>query len=179
MARPQRSMPELLQMGLEAEQRVIRTSAGFLGIVTQPRPLGFPVEGEHHGVQIENQCGSPLGESKELGAKLVVQSHELTDRLGGKPLEESAQRGLIGKASQSQQGEKRALVLQDLGLVDAPQTRHDGIKESQDEIGGKVSGTALRNFDEVLQQPAEFEFVAKTLKEHHPTEVSKLRIFER
>jgi hypothetical protein len=36
----------------------------------------------------------------------------------------------------------------------------------------------LRNRHSVLDQPAESELVAKTLKEHHPTEVSQMGVFE-
>ncbi len=178
ISRPQAAMPELLEMGLETQQRMIGASAPFLGIVTDFGKLGLPIDCEDHRVQIEDQRGSGFGYSKQPGAKLVVQGDELADGLGGKPLEESPQCRLIWKPGESQHGEENSIVLQDLGLVDAPQARHDSIEESDDQIGGEIVGIALRNLNGPLNQSTESELVAKTLKDYHSSEVSETGIFE-
>jgi hypothetical protein len=48
-------MPKLLKMGFEAEERVIGPSAMLLGIVAYMSPLGFAIEDQNDGIQIENQ----------------------------------------------------------------------------------------------------------------------------
>lgn len=171
-------MPELLEMRLEAQQRMGRASAPFLGVVPDIGKLGLAIDGEDDGVQINGQRGSGLGYRKQLGPKLIVQGDKLADDLGRESLEESSQGGLIGKPRKSQEREEYAMVLQDLGLVDPSQTGHDGIKKGQDQIGGKRVGVALRNRHGILDKPAESERVAKTLNKHHPTEVSQMGVFE-
>src|SRR5207249_10022647 len=44
--RPQRAMPELLQMSLEANEGVVGTSAPFLGVVPDTSKLLFPIDGQ-------------------------------------------------------------------------------------------------------------------------------------
>ena len=53
IAGPQRPMPELLQMRLEANQRVVRTSPPFVRVVPHASILQFAVDGEHHRIEIE------------------------------------------------------------------------------------------------------------------------------
>ena len=157
---------------------MIGASAPFLGIVAYFCKLGFPIDREDHRVQIEDQCRSGFGQSKQPGPKLVVQGNELADGLGRKPLEKTTQRGLIWKLRKSQQGEKNPIVLQDLCLVDPSQASHDSVEESQDQIGGEIVGIALRNPDVFLDQPAKSEPVAKTLKKYHASEVGEMSVFE-
>ena len=114
----QAAVPEFLEMGLETQKRMIRPSSPFLGVVTHFGELGLSVNRQHHGIQIEDQCGSGFGQGKQSGAELIVQGNELADRLGREPFEKSPQGRLIGKPGKSQQGEKGAIVLQYLGLVD-------------------------------------------------------------
>lgn len=123
-------MPEFLKMGLEAEQGMVGTPSPFLGIVADLGKLGFAIESQDYGIQVEDETGSGLGESKEYGSKLIVQSHQLADGLGGKSFEKAAQSRLIGEFRESQQREEGSVVLQDLGLVDSSQASDDHIKES-------------------------------------------------
>jgi hypothetical protein len=55
ISRTQRSMPKLLKMGFEAKEGVIGPSAMLLGIVAYTSPLGFAIEDQDDGIQIENQ----------------------------------------------------------------------------------------------------------------------------
>ena len=107
-----------------------------------------------------------------------MQGNELADGLGGEPLEESPQCRLIWKPGESQQGEENSIVLQDLCLVDTPEASHDGVEESDDQIGGEIIGVALRNLNGSLNQPAKSESVAKTLKKYHASEVGEMSVFE-
>jgi hypothetical protein len=90
IAGPQRPLPELLQMGLEAGQRMVRTSAFFVRIVPYASIRQFAVDGEHHRIEIESERGASLGQSVQFGPQLVVQGHQLADRLGTKALEKTA-----------------------------------------------------------------------------------------
>ena len=89
----------------------------------------------------------------------------------GKPFEESPEGGLIGEPRETQESKEDAVVLKDFGLVDPAQSRHDGIQESKNEIGGKVAGMALGNFDIFLNEPSQFELAAKTLQKDHAPEM--------
>ena len=79
-----------------------------------------------------------------------MQSDELANGFWGKPFEESPEGGLIGEPGETQQGKEDPVVLKNFGLVDSSQSGHDGIKDSENEIGGQVAGIALRNFDILL-----------------------------
>jgi hypothetical protein len=85
-------MPKLLEMSFETKQRMIGSSAMFLGIVAYTGPLDYPaVNGQDDGIQIENQRGANSGEYKQFGPKLIVQCNELPDTLRRKPLQEAPQ----------------------------------------------------------------------------------------
>ena len=54
IALTQSPMPEFLKMRFEAEQRMIRSSSRLLGVVSDSSSLLFAVDGNYHGVQIED-----------------------------------------------------------------------------------------------------------------------------
>jgi hypothetical protein len=147
---PQRPMPKFLEMSFEAKQGMIGSSAMFLGIVAYTSPLDLAVDSQDDGIQIENQRESRSGETKQSGSELIVQGYQLTDRFGRKPLEKSPQGRLVGKPGDADQGEKHPIVLQDLGLVDSPKACHNRIQKRQNQVGGKIIGVALRDFDKIL-----------------------------
>jgi hypothetical protein len=47
-------VPEFLKMGFETEQGMIGTSSWFFGIVTYSGKLGFSINNENYGIQIED-----------------------------------------------------------------------------------------------------------------------------
>src|SRR5512139_1978950 len=68
----QRPMPKFLEVGFEAKQGMIGSSAMFLGIVAYTGPLDLAVDGQDDGIQIENQRESRFGEAKQSGSELIV-----------------------------------------------------------------------------------------------------------
>jgi hypothetical protein len=102
---------------------------------------------------------------------LIVQNHQLADRLGRHLLEKATQGRRVWKSRQAQQGKKGTVVLQDLGFVDASQSSHNRVQQSQDQIGMKVIGIATQPPNGSLQATTESQLVAKTLQQYHPTEV--------
>jgi len=160
MAGPQRALPELLPMSLEANDRGVGTSAVFLGVVPDASKWLLAIDGEDHRIEIEGEGSPPSGQRKELSA----QADELTDGVGTHSLEESAQGRLVGEAREAQQRQEGTVVLQNFCLVDASQARHDGVQERQNQVGGAVVGIALRSADMLLEEPTQPEFVAKTLQ---------------
>ena len=176
IAGPQRAMPKLLQMSLEANERVVGTSAVFLGVVPDASKLLLAVDGQNHRIEIEGEGSPPSGQWKELSAQLIVQADKLTDRVGTDSFEESAQGRRVGEPREAPQGQEGAVVRQNLGLVDASQARHDGVQESQNQIAGKIVGVSLRHLERMLKPPAQPELVAKTLQQHHATEVGEMRL---
>jgi len=151
VSRSQRPMPELLQMSLEAEERMIGASSPFLGIVPNAGKLELAVNGENYRIEIERQSSSGFGQRKQLGTKLIVQCDQLANGLRRKSPEKTTQRRLVWKAREPQQGEEGAVVLQNLCLVDASQACHDGIQKDENHVAGKVVEIALRHFDVVLK----------------------------
>src|SRR5207249_1754298 len=117
-----------------------------------------------------------LRQGKQLGSQVVVEGHQLTNDLGRHPIQEAAQRGLVGKTRKAEQGKEGSVVLQDVGFVDASQARHDRIEEGQNEIRGMVVGIALGYAYPLLQQTAKSELVAKTLQQYHSPEVSQMSL---
>jgi len=65
-------MPKFLKMGFEAENGMIRASAPFLGVVADPGKLGFAIEGQDHGIEVEDEAGSRRWQSKQLVSELIV-----------------------------------------------------------------------------------------------------------
>lgn len=79
IASSQSPMPEFLEMGFEAEQRIIGTSSMLFGVVSYLCSLLFSIDCDHHSIQIEDQCSSALGKIKQIGSQAVVQSDRLTN----------------------------------------------------------------------------------------------------
>ena len=171
-------MPELLHMGFEAQQRMIRSTAMLLGVVPHFGKLGFSIDRENDRIQIEDQGCSGLGQGKQLGSELIVEGDELTNGFWGEPFEKSPEGGLIGEPGEPQESKEDPVVLQDFGLVDSSQSRHDGIKKGENHVGGMIFPFALGNFYSVLESVTKTQFAAKTLKKDHSSEMSELRIVE-
>lgn len=122
-------MPELLKMGFEAEQGMIRTSSWLFGIVSDLGPLVFSIDDQDDRVEIERQAGTRFGKMKQLLSELIVNHDYLTDRFGRESFEESPEGGLIGKSGKPKKIQKGSVVLKNLGLVDSPQTSNDDVDE--------------------------------------------------
>jgi hypothetical protein len=115
----------------------------------------FAVDGQHDGIQIEGQRGARLRHRKEHTPQPVVQGHEVPDVSGRQSFEKPPERGLVGEPGQPQQREERAVVLQDLRLVDPTQTDHDGEEQGEDEVGRPIAAAAQPGGYRIFQQPAE------------------------
>jgi len=68
----QRPMPELLQMGFEAKERMVGSTAMFFGVLAHFGKRVFSIDREDDRVQIEDQGGSGFGQNKQLGSELIV-----------------------------------------------------------------------------------------------------------
>jgi hypothetical protein len=178
IARSQSAMPELLEMGLETEQRMVGTPAAFLGVVANSCPLGSAIDNNNNRIQIEDQSGACLGKGKQVSPQAVVQPGQLADGFGRQALQEPAQGRLIGELVQSQHFQKGPVVLQNIGLVDAAEPHDDGEDKGHNEFGGMVIGAFLESGNVPLEQVAKSKLVAKTLNQPHPTEVSNVSFLE-
>jgi hypothetical protein len=150
---------------------MIRSATVLFGVVTYFGKLGFSIDGKNDRVQIEDEGGPGFGQGKQPGSDLIVEGDELANSFWGKPFEESPKSGLVGKPRETQQSKEDAVVLKDFGLVDSAQSCHDGIEESENEIGGKIAGIALRDFDIFLNLPSQLDLAAKTLQKDHAPEM--------
>lgn len=178
IAGSQTPMPEFLEVGLETEQRMIGTPSVLLGIVTNGAARLLSVDGNDHRIHIEDQRGSLGGKSEKIHPQTVVQSDQAADCFGRQSFQESPQRTLIRETIQTQHFQKRPIVLQDFGLVDAPKSHDDGEDECQNKFGRMIIGTPLGSLDISLEQMTKSELVAKTLNQPHPTEVRDMGFVE-
>lgn len=178
VARPQASVPELLEVRFETQEGVVRSPSRLLGVVSDPCPFGPSVDDEDGRIHIEDKRGALLRKRKQVGSQAVVQSGQLTDRGWRQTFEEPAQRGLIWKSPKSQQSLEGSVVLQDLGLADASQAHDDGEHQSQDQFGMVVFPASAGDSDIPLEQASNLELVAKTLDQPHPTEVGNMCFVE-
>jgi len=179
IARSQRAVPKLLAISLEAQQRMIRAAALLFGIVANPGSLLMAIEGQDHGVQIEDQTGGNFGEPEELAPQLVVQTDQLADGFDRQALQKPAQRGLIRKTTEPKKIDEGSVVLQQLGLVDAAQPGDRRVEQSQDQVGRTVIGVALRQLDLALEQSPQAKSLAKTVHKHQAAKVRQMLLVER
>lgn len=178
VARPQSSMPEFLTMRLEAEQRMIRASSRLLGVVADSSTLLSAVDGNYHGVQIEDQAVVFAGQSPEMRPEAVVKPRQLTDCLRTQPFQESSQSRLIRETTQSQNLQEKTVVLQDFGLVDAFEPHDDCIQQRQDQFGRMINLILLRKTNRLLQKLFEPKLLAKTVNQKHSTVMRQMAASE-
>lgn len=176
--RPEHPMPEFLPMRFEAEDRVIGTAAMLLGVVSDLGSLLFAVHRDHDRVDIERQAAGEVRQSEQMGAQAVVKPTYLANRFGRQTLQEPAQRGLVREALETQHFQEGSVVLQDLGLVDAPETHDDGVEQCQKQFGILVGATARSRSNIALKEALQPQFVAKTLNQPHPAEVGNVCFLE-
>jgi len=119
-----------------------------------------------------------MGQGEQIGAQAVVKTYQLSNAFGRKALQEPAQGALVGESLQPEHLQKSAVVLQNVGLVDTSKPHDHGVQKRQDHLRGMIFRTPLRQSDVVLEPLPQPQFVAKTLDEPHPTEVSKMAFLE-
>jgi hypothetical protein len=176
VARTQSSVPEFLAMRFETEERMIRSSSRLFGIVADSSPLLFAINSNDYRIQIENQAGAFVGQSPKVSSQAVVKPRQLTNRLRTQPFQKPPQSRLIRKTAQSQNLQKESIVLQNLGLVDTLQPHNNGVEQCQDQLGRMVLGLIVRimPFQTLLDSFLEIDFLAKTMNQKHPSEVSQM-----
>jgi len=119
-----------------------------------------------------------MGQGEQIGAQAVVKTYQLSNAFGSKTLQEAAQGALVGKSLQPEHLQESAVVLQNVGLVDAPKPHDHGVQKRQDHFRGMIFRTPLRQSDVVLEPLPQPQLVAKTLDEPHSTEVGKMAFLE-
>ena len=178
VARSQRSMPEFLPVRFEAKQGMIRPPSFLFGVVSNPSALLSAINRNHHRIDIEGQAGRLLGQFPQISAQTVVQSRQLSNRLRTQPLQKSSQSRLIRETLQSENLQKKSIVLQYLGLVDSPESHDDRIQQGQNHLGRMITLILLRETDRFLQKFFESQLFAKTVNQRHSTKVSRMAFLE-
>ena len=108
-----------------------------------------------------------------------MQPRDLPDRVGREPAQKTTQGGGVGKLLQSDQRNKQAIVVQDLGFVHARQARNDHIEKDQDHVGGVVVGPRGSVSENTLQSAAQAQLLTKPLDQKQTAEVGERVRFER
>jgi len=174
ISRAQSSVPEFLAMCFETEERMIRPSSRFLGIVANSSTLLFAVNSNDYRIQIENQAGAFVGQAPEVSSQAVVKSCQLTNRLRIQPFQKPAQSCLIWKTAQAQNLQEESVVLQDLGLVDPFQSHNNGVEQCQDQLGRMINLILPWETNQLLQKLFEPKLLAKTVNQEHSTVVRQM-----
>jgi hypothetical protein len=178
VARTQRAMPEFLEMSLETQQGMVGTPTGLLGVVSNSGSFGFAIDHNNDRIQVEHQGSASLGQSKQVSPQAVVKTDQLSNRFGMQAFEKPTQGGLVRETFESQHFEESSIVLQDVRLVDAPQSHNHGKQNGQDQFGRVIVGSPLECTDIFLEQIAKRHLVAKTLDQPHSTEVREVGSLE-
>ena len=179
ISRAQRAMPELLAMTLKTENGMIGRTPLLSGIVAFASSLLLAIESQHHRIQMKLQLRARLGQSKQLRSQLIMQSHQLADGRRRQAPKETAQRRRIGKLLQSDQREKQAVVLQNLGLVHALNTGDQDVEESEDHVLGAIVDPRRCRFENTLETTAQTELVTKSLDQEQPAKMGQGVALER
>lgn len=163
VARAQSPMPEFLQVGFETEKGMIGTPPRFLGIVSNRRFLGLPVNNDDNRVYIEGQAVTLLRPCKQVVPQAVVKPHHLPNLPWCQTLEKTTECRLVRKMFEPQHFQEGSVVLQDLGLVDTPQPHDDGVDQSQDELRRMIAFVSTFDPNVLLKQLLQAQLAAKTL----------------
>jgi hypothetical protein len=116
-----------------------------------------------------------MGQGEQIGAQAVVKTYQLSNGFGRKALQEPAQGALVGKSLHPQHLQKSAVVLKDVGLVDAAQPHNDCEEQGHNQFGWVIGRSSLQ----LVHMPAQPQPFAKSLDQPHSTEVCKVRFLER
>src|SRR6266496_3939852 len=167
----QRPMPELLAMSFEAQQRMVGRPASFLWIITDPRSLLLAVESQDHRVQVKHQAGSLIRKIKQLCPHLIVQSSNLPNRFGREPMQKAAQRCLIWKSVQPNQGTKQSIIPKKFSLVDPRKPSNQYVQKHQNQIRRMIIHPARSGSENAFQSAAQTQLVAKSLNQEQTSKV--------
>jgi hypothetical protein len=178
VARAQAPMPELLETGFEAKQGMVGPAAWLLGVVSHPSAFGPTVDNEDRGVHIEDKRIAMMGQGEQIGAQAVVKTYQLSNAFGRKALQEPAQGALVGESLQPKHFQESAVVLKDVGLVDAAQSHNDREEQGHDQLGRVIGRSSLQLVHMLLKKPAQLQPFAKSLDQPHSAEVRKVRFLE-
>ena len=103
LAGAQRSVPKLLPVGFKAQAGMIGGASFLLGIVTPSGAWLLAIEREDHGVEVQDQAGSRLGQGEQLRPELILQTRDLPDGLRGEAAQKPAQGRFVRKLLQAGQ----------------------------------------------------------------------------
>jgi len=107
-----------------------------------------------------------------------VPAHQLPDVPGAESPEEPAQRGLIGEAPQPPNLREGALVLADLGGIDAVEPHHDREEPREPQLGRRVVAGPEGGSEPALEEPLQAELLTERLDQGHPGDVRPVQLFE-
>jgi len=120
-----------------------------------------------------------MGQCKQVAPQLIVHTNDVTNRRRWEAFQKPAQGRLFRELRQSQQGQKCSVVLEHLGLVQPAQSCNDGEQQRHDHVGRLVFAMRVGQSDRALQSTAKVQAFAKTLHQHHSTEVGQMGVVER
>jgi len=140
IARLVAALPTILAPSFETQQRKVRWTPAFLGVVAHLGSLLMAVDRQHRAVQIED---GPRRSSHHRRSPRVVQSDQGISSSASQPQQEASQAGGLGIARQARQGMKHTVVAQRFGRLDASQTQDEWIKQRFQRLADTVAVVSL------------------------------------
>jgi hypothetical protein len=85
---------------------------------------------------------------------------------------------LVGESLQPEHFQKSAIVLKDVGLVDAAQSHNDREEQGHHQLGRVIGRSSVQLVYMLLKKPAQLRSFAKSLDQPHSAAVRKVCFLE-
>ena len=122
-------MPEISRLSLEANPGMIGGTTVLAWIVADVGLLLMPVQGQHRGIQVEDDTPSRLRALPDLRQQPVVGSTQLGQAADRQSVQEAPQGDGIGISRQPRESLEDTIAAQEIRGVQTAQSQHDRIQE--------------------------------------------------
>ena len=104
-----------------------------------------------------------FGPREQIVSKAVVESRQLANLSWRQPFQKPTECRLIRKPFQPHHFQKGSVVLQNLGLVDPPQSHDDRAHQGEDQLGGMITFVPTLDPNVLLKPFLQPQLAVKTL----------------
>jgi len=122
-------MPEISRLSLEANPGMIGGTTVLAWIVADVGLLLMPVQGQHRGIQVEDDTPSRLRALPDLRQQPVVDSTQLGQAADRQSVQEAPQGDGIGISRQPRESLEDTIAAQEIRGVQTAQSQDDRIQE--------------------------------------------------
>ena len=124
-------VPEISRLGLEADPGMIGRTAVFVRIVADAGLLLMPVQGQHRGVQVEDDAPPRLGALPQFRQQAVVPSTQVGQSANRQPAQEPPQGDGIGISWPPRESLENTIPAQEIGGVEPTEPKNGRVQKRQ------------------------------------------------